>query len=140
MKKRAQKTRKVSRWLYWTPRILSILFLLFLGMFSFDVFGNNYTFWQTVGAFLMHNIPVFVLAILLWISWKHELVGAIAFCLAGLLYVYLTLFRAQIPWYIALSWSMIIAGPAFLVGILFYLNWRRKRKKFRINFISSGSS
>mgnify|MGYP002070012838 CR=1 FL=1 len=34
------KKRKVSRFLYWTPRILSILFILFLAMFSLDIFGN----------------------------------------------------------------------------------------------------
>ena len=133
MKKRAQsanKKRKVSRFVYWTPRILSILFLLFLAMFSLDVFGNGYTFWQTVGALLMHNIPVFILAILLWISWKHELVGAITFILAGLLYIGLlirNILIGQGEWYM-LSWAATIAGPAFLVGILFYINWKRKKK------------
>ncbi len=123
--------KNISRFIYWTPRIVSIIFLLFLAMFSLDVFGNGYTFWQTFVGLFMHNIPVFILAILLWISWKHELVGAITFILAGLLYIYLTLFRAQIPWYIALSWSMIIAGPAFFIGILFYIGWKRKQKNFK---------
>jgi hypothetical protein len=29
-------------------------------------------------------------------------------------------------WYM-LSWSLIIAGPAFLVGILFFINWFKKK-------------
>jgi hypothetical protein len=68
MKKRANKkkeNKRVSRFIYWTPRILSILLLLFLAMFSLDIFGNGYTFWQTVVGLLMHNIPVFILLILL---------------------------------------------------------------------------
>jgi hypothetical protein len=124
MKKRA---KKVSKFVYWTPRILSILFLAFLVLFSFDVFGNGYTFWQTVAALLIHNIPVFFLLAVLIISWKHEIVGGIAFILAGLFYIALSMLRYQFEWYM-ISWSMIIAGPAFLIGILFLVNWFKKRK------------
>lgn len=122
-----KKPEKISKPLYWTPRILSILFAAFLALFSLDVFGEGLSFWQLAGAFLMHNIPVFVLAIIIWISWKHELVGAIGFVLAGLLYIARLLMNPQLEWYM-LSWSITIAGPAFVVGILFFINWRRKRK------------
>jgi hypothetical protein len=114
-------------WIYWTPRIVSIIFLAFLALFSLDVFGTGLTFWQTIGAFLMHNVPVFILAILLWISWKHELVGAITFFVAGLLYVYLTLVRNNFEWYL-LSWAVQIAVPAFFIGILFFIGWKRIKK------------
>ena len=125
------KMAKVGKFIFWTPRILAILFILFLAMFSLDVFGNNYTFWETVVGLLMNNIPVFVLIIVLIISWKHELVGAVSFVLAGLLYIAMLLIRnQQFEWYI-LSWSMIIAGPAFLIGILFLIGWRQKKKSER---------
>ena len=123
MKKRG---KKVSKFVYWTPRILSIIFLAFLVLFSFDVFGNGYTFWQTVAALLIHNIPVFFLLAVLIISWKYEIVGGIAFILAGLFYLVMESLRQ--PWYTVISWSMIIAGPAFLIGILFLVNWFKKRK------------
>jgi hypothetical protein len=121
------KKRKVSKFVYWAPRILSIAFLLFLAMFSLDVFGNGYGFWETVVGLLMHNIPVFVLAALLWISWKHEMVGAWTFFIAGILYIILTLVRTQFEWYL-LSWVLTISGPAFVIGYLFLLNWKKKRK------------
>lgn len=121
-----QKNPKISKWLYWSPRILSILFILFLSLFSLDIFGNNYTFWETIVGLFMHNIPSLILLIILLISWKHELVGGIAFILAGILYIVFTLMR--VPWYLALSWSLTIAGPAFLIGILWILNWKRKKK------------
>ncbi len=133
MKKRKKKEAKQKKdWIFWTPRILSIIFLCFLAMFSLDIFGNNYTFWETVVGLLMHNIPVFILAAILWISWKHELVGGIAFILGGLFYIAttaLSVSTGNLPWYIAISWSLTIAGPAFLVGILFLIGWYRKRKK-----------
>lgn len=119
--------QKISKFIYWTPRILSILFILFLMLFSLDVFGNNYTFWQVVLGLFMHNIPTLILLIFVIISWKYELVGAIAFIVAGFVYIALLLIKNNFEWYM-LSWSLIISGPAFLIGILFLINWLKKRK------------
>jgi len=121
------KKPKVNKFIYWIPRIVSIIFILFLAMFSLDVFGNDYGFWGTLLAFLMHNIPVFILTAVLIISWKHEIVGGIAFILAGLLYIIMLLLSPNRQWYM-LSWSIIIAGPAFLIGALFLVNWFGKKK------------
>jgi hypothetical protein len=119
---------KVNKFIFWTPRILSILFILFLAVFSLDVFGNNYTFWETVTGLFMHNIPSLILLIVLIISWKYELVGAVVFILAGLFYIAMLAMNPQFEWYM-LSWSIMISGPAFLVGILFYIGWRQKKKQ-----------
>ena len=76
----------------------------------------------------MHNIPVFILIIILVISWKYEIVGGIAFILAGLFYIATMLINAlkyPFEWYM-LSYSFIIAGPAFLIGILFLIGWKKK--------------
>lgn len=128
---KSKQTKQKRGWIFWTPRIISILFLLFLAMFSLDVFGQGYTFWETVLALFMHNIPVFVLAILLAIAWKYEIVGAIAFILGGLLYIATLVVQAirnQFEWYM-IAWSFQIALPAFFIGILFYVGWKRKRKR-----------
>src|SRR3989344_8840572 len=108
-------TNSMNKYLYWIPRILSIIFILFLAMFSLDIFDGNYGFWGTILGLFMHNIPVFILTIVLIISWKHEIVGAVAFILAGLLYIFSLLMKPELEWYM-LSWSLIIAGPAFFIG------------------------
>jgi hypothetical protein len=121
---------KISKFVYWTPRIVSILFLLFLAMFSLDVFDADLGFWGTVIGLLMHNTPVFILAIILWISWKREIVGGIVFILAGLLYISLLAKDSLLnhaEWYM-LSYSLIIAGPAFFIGILFLIGWFKKKR------------
>jgi len=93
-------------------------------------------FWGTILGLFMHNIPVFVLIIFLVISWKHELVGAVAFISGGIFYIVrlliTILMNSPHEWYM-LFWSVTIAGPAFLVGILFYLNWKAKKKRRRNN-------
>lgn len=78
--------RKVSKFVFWAPRALAIALIAFLALFSLDVFGTGLSFWQTVAALLLHNIPVFVLIGILVVSWKWEIVGGIVFILAGLAY------------------------------------------------------
>lgn len=120
--------KKINKYIYWTPRILGIIFVLFLMMFSLDVFEPGLTAWQIALGLFMHNIPSLFLLIILIISWKHEAVGGIVFILAGISYISLTATSSQLPWYIVLSWSLIVAGPAFLIGILFLANWFKKKK------------
>lgn len=118
-----------GKFLLWFPRILTIIFILFLVMFSLDVFGEGLTGWQLLWVFLLHNIPVFVLIIVLFFSWKHEIVGGVSFILAGILYILFNLvniFRNGFEWYY-LAWIAEISGFAFLVGILFIYNWINER-------------
>ena len=122
--------KKISKFVYWTPRILSIIFIFFLALMSLDVFSPELSFWQTLGALFMHNIPALVLLIVLVISWKYEIVGGIAFILAGLLYISIIIMNAlknQFEWYM-LSWAVQIAGIAFLIGTLFLMCWSKKKK------------
>jgi len=118
--------KKVSKFVYWFPRIASTIFILFLTLFSLDIFGNSYGFWGTVLGLLIHNIPSIVLLIILLISWRYEIVGGIAFILSGLLYIIL-LMRNPFEWYL-LSWTIQISGSAFLIGIFFLINWFKKNK------------
>jgi hypothetical protein len=121
-----------NKFIYWTPRILSILFILFLAMFSLDVITPEASFLEIVGGLLIHNIPVFILTAILIISWKYEIVGAIAFILGGLLYllnVLITIIRTPPFEWFYLSWILFISGPAFLIGILFLIGWLKKKSK-----------
>jgi hypothetical protein len=132
LKKKNVETKKKKDWIYWTPRIVSIAFVLFLVLFSFDVFGQGYGFWGTILAFLMHNIPVIILLVVILIAWKYEIVGGIVFILGGVLYIARLLAVAfmnpPFQWYV-ITWSLEIAGPAFFIAILFFINWARKRKE-----------
>ena len=40
--------RPVKRTLFWAPRILCILFAVFVSLFALDVFGEGYGFWETI--------------------------------------------------------------------------------------------
>jgi len=122
--------KKVSRFIYWTPRVLSVIFVIFLFLMSLDVFSMELNFWHTIGALLIHTIPAFILIITLIISWKKEIIGGIAFIIAGLLYIGMILTTAitnGFEWYY-LAWAIQISGVAFFIGILFLIGWFRKKK------------
>ncbi|MEM4244946.1 MAG: hypothetical protein QXR60_01940 [Candidatus Nanoarchaeia archaeon] len=122
------EVRKKHPWVYWTPRILSIIFILFLAMFSLDVFEENYGFWGTILGLFMHNLPALILLVVLLISWKHEIVGGIVFILAGLAYIFSIIIKPELELYRAF-WVLQISGPAFLIGILFFVNWKLRKKQ-----------
>ena len=120
----------ISKSLYWTPRILSIIFMVFLFLMSLDVFEEGLNFWQTALALLIHNIPAIILLIITIVSWKKEIVGAVSYIVAGFLYMILVtksiLSTGFEPYYIA--WIVQISGIAFLIGALFWIGWNRKKK------------
>ncbi|MBW3012230.1 hypothetical protein KY311_03520 [Candidatus Woesearchaeota archaeon] len=121
--------KKINKFVYWFPRIMSILFIVFLALMSLDIFDMGLGFWGTVLGLFMHNIPVFILTAVLIVSWKYEIVGGIAFILAGLLYtglVLTTAFRNGFEWFY-LAWIAQISGVAFLVGIMFLVCWFKKK-------------
>ena len=109
--------KNIRRILFWVPRILCILFIIFLSLFSLDVFGEGYGFWESILAFLIHNIPVFIAIIVLVIAWRWEWVGAVLFTAAAVFYI--VMFWDDGDWIAYL----MISGPLFLISILFLLNW-----------------
>jgi predicted membrane protein len=119
--------KKVSKFVYWTPRILSIIFICFLALMSLDIFDMKLGFFGTIVGLFMHNIPTLALLVVLLISWKHEIVGGVAFILAGILYLVI-LFMNPFELYM-LSWAIQIAGVAFFIGILFFVNWFKKKNR-----------
>jgi hypothetical protein len=103
--------------LFWTPRVLCLLFAVFLSLFALDVFGEHYGFWRTILALFMHLVPTAIVLVILAISWRWELVGALSFAALGAYYVFTTWGR--------MHWSahLAIAGPLFLVGAMFAIDW-----------------
>ncbi len=109
--------RSLGRFLFWTPRILAIAFAVFISLFALDVFDGDYGFLPTILALLIHLIPTAIIIIILIISWRWEWLGAILFTSLGLLYLLMA--WARFHW----SAYLVISGPLFVLGFLFFLNW-----------------
>lgn len=79
--------RPTKRILYWTPRVLCILFALFITLFAFDVFAEGLSVPKVILALLLHLIPTAVIVIVLIISWRREWVGAIVYVALAVAYL-----------------------------------------------------
>jgi glucose-6-phosphate-specific signal transduction histidine kinase len=107
----------IERILRWTPRVLGLAFAAFVSLFALDVFGHSHTIGQTIVALMMHLVPTAVVLAALAISWRWGWAGGLVFLALG-------------AWYLATSWGqfhwsayVVIAGPLFLLGLLFELDW-----------------
>lgn len=118
-------SRLSSRMLFWTPRILSIAYIVFLSLFAWDVFGEGYSFWRACLALVIHLIPAFVLIVALILAWRWEWVGAAVYAAAGTVYV-ITVLPLRIAAAAKFNWIVTIAGPAFLVATMFLLSWWKR--------------
>ena len=108
------------RLLYWTPRILCIVFAAFLSIFALDVFDMPVDFRHKMLALLIHLIPSGLVLAALIIVWRREWIGAVIFPLLALLH--LVGMRGRLDW----TGYVGIEGPLVLLGILFGLNWRSR--------------
>jgi len=123
--------KKFSRIVYWAPRILCILAILFISMFALDSFSPEKTIWQQLGAFLIHLIPSFILLALLIIAWKWEFIGGLIFSLIGLGFspvIFIHNYNMNHSVWMSLSIILMITIPFVIVGILFILSYRMKGK------------
>lgn len=112
---------KVNRWLYWAPRVLGILFAVFISIFAFDVFFEEYTVLQMIVVFSIHLVPTFIVVIALLVAWRWEFVGGVLYCGIGIFYT--TFAWGKMSWLL----FSLFPGVLFLIGILFILNKVFKR-------------
>ena len=114
----------LKKFLYWTPRILSVLFVGFLCLFSLDVF-DEYQGLATLFALFMHLLIPLVVLIATIVAWKKDLVGTVVFFFFAVYYVYMVGLNRHWSWYVSIS------GPALLIGILYLLNWLYNKKQLQ---------
>jgi len=114
----------MNKFFHFTPRIISILFVLFILMFSFDVFGEGYSFWETVLAFVMHNIPVFIIGAGLAIFWKNSRVLGYVFVIVAVIFMVVMLNMNDSDIGTMILSVVTIPGSAVVVAVLYFMDAR----------------
>lgn len=110
----------LAKFIHYTPRIAAILITLFVGLFSLDVFGQGTGFWETLGGFLMHNIPTIIMGIVVWFAWRRPQIGFIAFLIVGIFFMRFFLTDGLQ----GIGNLMLFSGPMLLIAMLFYADWK----------------
>ena len=139
MRNQSKKSTKMSNksgFLYWAPRVLCIIAILFVSMFALDSFAPDMTLKQQILGFLIHLVPSYIMTALLVIAWKWEFTGGIIFIVIGIAFcisVFLLNFnRNHFSALQSLINSLLVAFPFVIVGILFILNSKKRRGRFKL--------
>lgn len=100
----------------WFPRVLAVVYTLFIALLSFDVFQSDVSLLENIGGFLMHNITTFALILALCLSWNNPRRGGLAFIIISAIFT--IFFKTYERW----DAFVLISTPILLAGILFLLN------------------
>ena len=103
--------------LAWSPRVLAILFALFVSLFALDVFDGRHGFWPTLAALLVHLVPTYVIVLAIVLAWRREWIGAVMFAVIGSFFLVIV----RPTWFV----KAVFAAPCFLTATLYLLNWRK---------------
>jgi hypothetical protein len=103
--------------IFWAPRVLSMLFACFLGLFAADVFNENLGFWQEIKALLIHLLPSLLILLVLCVAWRWEIVATLGYSLLAIYYVVSTWGRFPFSVY------LVIVLPLLVIAMLFFISW-----------------
>jgi len=111
-----------NKLLYWSPRIIGILAILFMMMFSVDCFDGEGPVSDQLICLFMHNIPTVGFIIVLTIAWKWELIGGILIALISLAAAIMFKSFAGNPA------SLVVISPFIVCSVLFiYYHFTQKK-------------
>lgn len=101
----------------WLPRLLAILYAVFLSLFAFDAW-EGFDFWNGLAAFIVHLMPVYFVLFVLVIAWNRPRAGGVAFLALA---VGFSLFYGWTKPVVLAA----MAGPLVVIGLLFLVGgWR----------------
>lgn len=109
--------------LCWLARLLSIIFLVFITIFSLDVFSEGLLFPELLYATLWHLIPSFLIFFAILIAWNNEKWGGVAFVILSIASVIL------LRTYNDAFGIFLISLPPLVIGVLFLWNSVIMRRK-----------
>jgi hypothetical protein len=112
-------TPRLRGWLVWTPRILLLLFVAVLALFSLDVFEEGLGAGEIALGLLMHNLPTLALLAAAVAAWRWPLVGAVGLAAFAAWWLLAFAVRGFVP-----SVVLLMAGLPLAVAALFLASWR----------------
>lgn len=104
--------RGKNTFFYWAARIVAILDIIYLAWEGIELGGDSAM--SILRQIAITSLPLLVVLIA---AWNNDMVGAVGFTLVGVLFLLI------FPW-----GDFPIGIVPFLIGILFGVEWVRKRK------------
>lgn len=114
--------------LEWSPRVLAILYAIFISLFAFDVWSMDGTFWERLGGFLIHLAPTYTILIALFVAWRWPLLGGSLFIAVAV--IFSVLFGWEQEW----QSFLLLGAPPVIIGLLFLWDGWLKRQQVSLRY------
>lgn len=115
--------KPIDRLIYWMPRLLGIIIVIFTGLFAFDTKYDGSVFNYIADIYTHLLFPAVLLATLI-AAWRWEMIGIVTYTLLGIFYITIA--------YKHPDWIFVISGPLFLCAGLFALSMYNKRRRLSL--------
>ncbi len=102
--------------LYWLPRLLGILFTLYVATFAFEAFNEGLPPLEAIGAFLINLLPAYIAGGALVVAWRDELRGGLLLIGVAILFAIWFGRSGNVPTIAALAGPPAWAGLGFIAG------------------------
>lgn len=112
-----KRPSRLRRTIYLAPRILSIVYMVFISIFALDSFSPDRPVIYQILAFLIHLIPTYILILITVIAWRWETVGGALFMfLAFVSAIFGIMVHQDYPFF------MVVSLPLLIIGVLYLMN------------------
>jgi general stress protein CsbA len=101
----------------WLPRVVAILFTLFISLFALDVSEGGPVKMLDL---LMHLLPTFFCVLIILLAWRREWLGALIFLALAAVYAWWAREHMQ--------WILLIGGPMLLLAGLYLAAWMQRKR------------
>ncbi len=113
--------RTVSK-LILLPRTVGLIYLLFLMLFSFDVFEGTAVTVNEILAFLLHSLPSLILFAILIATWRRPFWAGVLF------FIFTAAITVLFHTYTGTDRLTLITLPPLLVSVLFFAAYQHTKK------------
>ena len=119
---------------YWLPRSLSIIAIIIVTAFSFDVFQSGESVAGQLEDLVIHLVPSYLLTVILVVAWKWEYTGGIIFLVIGLVsspYVFYGNYSNNHSVTSSLVTILLVTVPFIIIGALFLVSYYKRKKSIQ---------
>lgn len=107
---------KNNKFWLWFPRILTIIFTLFLSLFALDAFAGDAPLIEKIGGFLIHLIPSYLLIAILIVAWKKPKIGGFVFIILSIIFTLYFRTYTYMGSFIAVSLPVAVIGGLYILS------------------------
>lgn len=100
--------------LTWFPRVLAIVFALFISVFALDSFEGHASFLEKLGHLLVHLIPTALVVGAMIVAWRYRIIGGLVFIMLGMAFTIHFGTWKETELFLMFSVPLFVAGLCFI--------------------------